>query len=58
MHLGLIFDECLSGKEHIENVIKLLGKIAKSYKVVRSHVEKDKGPSKNVNIFTSVQTVR
>ncbi len=40
-YLGLILDESLSWKEHIESLIKQLSKIANSYKVVRHHVEKD-----------------
>ncbi len=41
-YLGLILDESLSWKEHIESLIKQLSKITNLYKVVRRHhVEKN-----------------
>ncbi len=38
-YLGLILDESLSFKEHIEDLTKQLNKLANSYKIVRYRVE-------------------
>ncbi len=38
-YLGLILDESLSFKEHIEDLTKQLHKLANSYKIVRYRVE-------------------
>ncbi len=40
-YLGLILDESLSWKEHIEALIKQLSKLASSYKIVRHRVKRD-----------------
>ncbi len=38
-YLGLILDESLRFKEHIEDLTKQLNKLANSYKIVRYRVE-------------------
>ncbi len=38
-YLGLILDESLSFKEHIEDLTKQLNRLANSYKIVRYRVE-------------------
>ncbi len=38
-YLGLILDESLSFKEHIEDLTTQLHKLANSYKIVRKRVE-------------------
>ncbi len=40
-YLGLILDEFLSFKEHIDALSKELNKLANSYKIIRYHVERD-----------------